>query len=129
MGVNTYAGSVLNRHDIEWELAMSDEPTESSTNTDSDGIVIQRQATFGQTGELEVSDEPVETSLVDFGAEVDHRERSTRLDRPEANSFGRDDRPTVQRQREAEQFPLFADVEADQQTLSGEAAAFRSLFE
>jgi hypothetical protein len=35
----------------------------------------------------------------------------------------------VRRQREAEQFPLFTDVEADQQTLSGEAAAFRSLFE
>jgi hypothetical protein len=34
----------------------------------------------------------------------------------------------VRRQREAEQFPLFADVEADQQTLGGQVAAFRSLF-
>jgi hypothetical protein len=30
-------------------------------------IEIQRQATFGATGELEVSDEPVKTSLVDVG--------------------------------------------------------------
>jgi hypothetical protein len=108
---------------------MSEDSTEPGTSTDSDGIVIQRQAKFGQTGELEVSDEPVETSLVDFGAEVDHRERTARLDRPEAETFGRDDRPAVRRQRQAEQFPLFADVEADQQTLSGEAAAFRSLFD
>jgi hypothetical protein len=77
---------------------------------------------------LKVSDEPVETSLVDFGAEVDHRERTPRLDRPEAETFGRDDRPAVRRRRKAEQFPLFADVEADQQTLDGEVAPFRSLF-
>jgi hypothetical protein len=30
-------------------------------------IEIQRQAAFGATGELEVSDEPVESSLVDVG--------------------------------------------------------------
>jgi hypothetical protein len=108
---------------------MSEPSEDADTATGSDGIVIQRQATFGQTGELEVSDDPVETSLVDFGAEVDHRERTPRLDRPEADTFGRDDRPTMRRQREAEQFPLFADVAPDQQTLGGEAAAFRSLFE
>jgi hypothetical protein len=30
-------------------------------------IEIQRQAAFGATGELEVSDDPVESSLVDVG--------------------------------------------------------------
>ena len=92
-------------------------------------VVIQRQATFGMAGELEVSDEPVETSLVDFGAEVDHRERTPRVDRPKAETFGRDNRPEVRKRREAEQFPLFANVEADQRTLDGETAAFRSLFD
>jgi hypothetical protein len=104
---------------------MSEETDEESG---SKRIEIQRQATFGQTGELEVSEEPVETSLVDFGAEVDHRERTPRVDQPEAETFGQDDRPEKRRRREAEQFPLFADVEADQQTLDGETAAFRSLF-
>jgi hypothetical protein len=92
-------------------------------------IRIQRQATFGAAGELEISDEPVETSLVDFGAAVDGRERTPRLDRPEAETFGRDDRPETSRRGDAEQCPLFADVEADQQTLDGETAAFRSLFD
>jgi hypothetical protein len=50
------------------------------------------------------------------------------VDQPEAETFGQDDRPEKRRRREAEQFPLFADVEADQQTLDGETAAFRSLF-
>jgi hypothetical protein len=104
------------------------EDLDTDEESGSNRIEIQRQATFGQTGELEVSDEPVETSLVDFGAEVDHRERTPRVDRPEAETFGRDDRPEVRRRREAEQFPLFADVEADQQTLDVETAAFRSLF-
>jgi hypothetical protein len=102
--------------------------SEESEESGSKRIEIQRQATFGQTGELEVSEEPVETSLVDFGAEVDHRERTPRVDQPEAETFGRDDRPEGRRRREAEQFPLFADVETDQQTLDGETAAFRSLF-
>jgi hypothetical protein len=102
--------------------------SEESEEAGSKRSEIQRQATFGQTGELEVSDEPVETSLVDFGAEVDHRERTPRVDQPEAETFGQDDRPEKRRRREAEQFPLFADVETDQQTLDGETAAFRSLF-
>jgi len=48
-------------------------------------IEIQHQTAFGDDGRLEVVEENVENSLEDFGAEVDHRERDSRLDRPEAD--------------------------------------------
>ena len=45
-------------------------------------IEIQRQTAFGEDGQLEVTERSVETSLKDFGADVDHRDRDSRHDRP-----------------------------------------------
>jgi hypothetical protein len=83
----------------------------------------------GETDGIEPSEESVETSLETFGADVDHRERDTRIDQPEASSFGVDDRKTVTRGDGGEQHALFADTEDDQQTLTGERAASQCLFE
>lgn len=92
-------------------------------------IEIHQQTAFGADGELEVTETSVETSLEDYGADVDHRERESRLDRPEASEFGVDDRPEVQQSvDEDEQASLFADTDEDQQTLTGDAAAMRCLF-
>ena len=71
----------------------------------------------------------VETSLEDFGADVDHRDCDARLDRPEASEFGVDDRPEVEQSSEGDQSTLFANTAADQQTLAGEQAAGQCLFE
>lgn len=71
----------------------------------------------------------VETSLKDFGADVDHRDRDSRLDRPEASEFGVDDRPEVEQTSEGDQSTLFADTDEDQQTLNGEDASAQCLYE
>jgi len=92
-------------------------------------IEIQQQTAFGDDGRIEVVEESVETSLEDFGAEVDHRERDSQLDRPEASEFGVDDRPEVARSAESDQATLFADTADDQRTLTGEEATHRCLFE
>jgi len=92
-------------------------------------IEIQHQTAFGDDGRLEVVEESVETSLEDFGAEIDHRERDSRLDQPEADQFGVDNRPEVVRSSESDQATLFADTADDQRTLTGEEAATRCLFE
>ena len=83
----------------------------------------------GDTDGIEPSEESVETSLEAFGASVDHRERDTRIDQPEASTFGVDDRKTVTRGDGGEQRALFADTTDDQQTLTGERAASQCLFE
>jgi predicted TIM-barrel enzyme len=62
---------------------MREDSTAPDTSGDSDGIVIQGQATFK-----------------------------------------RDDRPEVRQRQKAEQFPLFADVETDQQMLSSAEGCF-----
>ncbi len=92
-------------------------------------IEIRHQTAFGDDGQLEVVEESVETSLEDFGGEVDHRERDSKLERPEADQFGVDDRPEVARSAESDQATLFADTADDQRTLTGEDAATRCLFE
>jgi hypothetical protein len=92
-------------------------------------IEIQQQTAFGEDGQLEVTEASVETSLEDFGADVDHRDRDSRLDRPAASEFGVDDRPEVERSTEADQSTLFADTDKDQQTLAGDDASDRCLFE
>jgi len=76
-----------------------------------------------------VTETSVETSLEDFGADVDHRDRDSRLDRPEASKFGVDDRPEVEQSSEGEQSSLFADTAENQQTLAGDDAAARCPFE
>ncbi|WP_115864210.1 hypothetical protein [Halorussus litoreus] len=92
-------------------------------------IEIQQQTAFGEDGQLEVTETSVETSLEDFGADVDHRDRDSRLDRPAASEFGVDDRPEVERSAEGDQSTLFADTDKDQQTLAGEQATKQCLFE
>ncbi|WP_254538840.1 hypothetical protein [Halomarina litorea] len=92
-------------------------------------IEIRRQTAFGEDGHLEVTQRSVETSLEDFGADVDHREQTSRVDRPEASEFGVDDRPEVDQSSESNQATLFADTDDDQQTLTGEDAATRCLFD
>lgn len=91
-------------------------------------IEIHHQTAFGADGRLEVTEEHVETSLEDFGADVDHHERESRLDRPEASEFGIDDRPEVQQNSESDQSKLFADTAADQRTLTGTDASTRCLY-
>ncbi|WP_049916989.1 hypothetical protein [Halogeometricum pallidum] len=96
--------------------------------SDRPEIEIQRQTVFGDDGQLEVTEGSVETSLEDFGADVDHRDQDSRLDRPEASQFGVDDRPKVEQASEGDQSTLFADTDEDQQTLTGEEAAMQCLF-
>lgn len=92
-------------------------------------IEIRQQTAFGEDGQLEVTETSVETSLEDFGAEVDHRDCDSRLDRPSASQFGVDDRPEVRRSAESDQSTLFADTEESQKTLAGDSAAAQCLFE
>jgi hypothetical protein len=101
----------------------------------SDTPTVTQQYAFtvsedGDTdGAIEPAEESVETSLETWGADVDHRERDTRIEQPEASSFGVDDRKTVTRGDGGEQRALFADTDDDQRTLTGERAASQCLFE
>ena len=97
--------------------------------SDRPEIEIQRQTAFSEDGQLEVTETSVETSLEDFGADVDHRDRDSRLDRPEASEFGVDDRPEVAQSSEGDQSTLFADTDEDQQTLTGGNAPACCLFD
>ena len=96
--------------------------------SDRPEIGIQRQTAFGDDGQLEVTETSVEISLEDFGADVDHRDRDSRLDRPEASKFGVDDRPEVEQTSEGNKSTLFADTDEDQQTLVGDDGVGRCLF-
>lgn len=96
--------------------------------SDHPEIEIQRPTAFGEDGQLEVTETCVETSLKDFGADVDHCDRDSGVDRPEAREFGIDDWPEVQQSSERQQSSLFADIAEDQQTLTGDDAAMRCLF-
>jgi hypothetical protein len=98
---------------------------------DSPTVTQQYAFAVGEDGDasIEPSEESVETSLETFGANVDHRERDTRIAQPEASSFGVDDRKAVTRGDGGEQRALFADTDDDQRTLTGERAASQCLFE
>lgn len=87
-------------------------------------LSIHYQAAFGDNGDLEVSDESVETSLDDYGADIDHRAVDSRIDRPAASEFGVDDRAEIRRSdtEPSDQASLFVNTADDQQTLSGEQA-------
>lgn len=98
---------------------------------DTPAITQQYAFSVDEDGEMdgiEAAEESVETSLETFGADVDHRERDSRIDKPEASSFGVDDRKTVTRSDGGDQHTLFANTEDDQQTLTGERAASQCLF-
>ena len=89
---------------------------------------VQRQMVFAEDGEIEPEEGPIGTSLEDFGAEVDHRERETQVEQASASEFGVDDRPEVKRAKSGEQARLFVSTAEDQRTLNGEQVAGRSLF-
>ena len=97
--------------------------------SDRPELDIHQQTAFDENGQLEVTESSVETSLEDFGADVDHRDRDSRLDRPEASEFGVDDRPEMTRSTESDQSNLFAETDDDQQTLTGDDAAMQCLFD
>lgn len=99
------------------------------TDSNRQPITVVRQATFTPEGDLETSDESVETSLEDFGASVDHHDRETRLDQPEAETFGIDDRPATHARTNTDQETLFVDTDDDQRTLEGDRAAETCRFE
>ena len=99
--------------------------------SDRPEITIQHQTAFTDDGGLEPTEESVETSLEDFGADVSHRDVETRLDRPAATEFGVDDRMEVRHSEvdDTDQASLFADTADDQQTLTGEDASAQFLFD
>jgi len=96
--------------------------------SESERPAVQRQMVFTEDGEIEPEEGPVGTSLEDFGAAVDHRERTARIDEPSATEFGVDDRPEVTKADGSEQSGLFTNADEEQRTLDGEQAAGRSLF-
>ena len=89
---------------------------------------VQRQMVFAESGEIEPEEGPIGTSLEDYGAEVDHRERATKIDEPSASEFGVDDRPEFTKTDDGEQAGLYLMGDPDQQTLGGEQAAGQSRF-
>ena len=99
-----------------------------SDQQEREKLSVQRQMVFAEDGEIEPEERPVGTSLEDFGAEVDHRERETQVEQASASEFGVDDRPEVKRAESGEQARLFTSAAKDQRTLSGEQASGRSLF-
>ena len=99
-------------------------------SAESESVSIEQQTQFTTDGSLEVKEENVGTTLDQWGIDVDHRERTTRIDRPEASEFGVDDRQNVKNGRElGEQANLFADTAEDQRTLDGEEAQDQFQFE
>ena len=98
------------------------------SDQEQDRPVVQQQMVFAEDGEIEPEEGPIGTSLEDFGAEVDHRERDSQVEQASASEFGVDDRPEVKRAKSGEQARLFTSTAEDQRTLNGEQAAGRSLF-
>jgi hypothetical protein len=98
------------------------------SDQEQDRPAVQRQMVFAEDGEIESEEGPVGTSLEDYGAEVDHRERDSQVEQASASEFGIDDRPEVKRAKSDEQAGLFTSAAEEQRTLDGKQAAGRSLF-
>jgi hypothetical protein len=115
----------------EAEAEAEPQPT-ASEDTESDTecpITREQQMVFGTDGEIKSDGDSVETSLEAFGADIGHNDGSTQVAKPKASQFGVDDRAETPSKRSgSDQRSLFADVEDDQQTLGGDAAATRCLF-
>ena len=107
-----------------------EQQTEPNTEEESEhSIKVEQQMVFDDDGGLKSDGKSVESSLESFGAKVDHQDRPTRIEEPAANEFGVDDRTEVTGVGESDQHSLFSDVENDQQTLDGDSAANKCLFE
>ena len=87
---------------------------------------VAHQVTFGSDGSMEV-EEQTESDWSDWGVHEPGPDRETKYEEPQASEFGVDDRTAVQ-QADTKQANLVADVEDDQQTLTGESAAGQILF-
>jgi len=107
----------------------SSEEETSKTGTEQFNIKTEQQMEFGTGGSLEPKNDAVETTLEEFDVDIDKRERETRIDQPEATGLMVDDRPEVQKNNNGEQSNLFADAQEDQQTLTGESAQNKCLFD
>ncbi|MFT4920881.1 MAG: hypothetical protein ACI8XM_000072 [Haloarculaceae archaeon] len=84
-----------------------------------DEHAISHQASFDSDGDL-VVEGSTETSLDQFGVDVDHRDPDSRPDEPTASEFGVDDRATDDTPSDAgEQVPLASPLSDDQRTLDG----------
>lgn len=103
-------------------------PSEASPKRGSEvfDIKTEHQMTFNNSGELEISEKTVDTTLDQFDVEVDHRDPTTKIDRPKASGLMVDDRPETKKSKSSEQANLFA--EENQQTLTGKSARDQSLF-
>lgn len=99
----------------------------SETTGERPPVKIERQVRFGTSGEFVVDTDPVAATLVDYGVAVGP-ERSSRLASSGSDAFV-DDRTRSAAEQAGDQAVLIADVAADQQTLNGEAAALRWLFD
>ncbi|MFC6766389.1 hypothetical protein [Natrinema soli] len=99
--------------------------------TDRPEITIQQQTAFTADGGLEPTEENVATSLEDFGADVSHREVTTRLDRTVASEFGVDYRVEVRYSEcdNTDQTLLIAETDDDQLTLTSEDTSAKFLFD
>lgn len=86
-------------------------------------LSVHYQAAFSTDGYLEVSDESIETSLEDYGADVDHRDVDSRIERPVASEFGVDDRAELRRSdtESSDHASLFVNTAEDRQLLGGRA--------
>lgn len=82
-----------------------------------DEIEIERQATFGEGGEIETSEEPVETDLTDWEVIEVEPEQEVRYLR-EKGCLEADTRTEVGLS-ETEQGELFIEAHRDQMTLDG----------
>ena len=90
------------------------------SDQEQDRPAVQRQMVFAEGGEIEPEEGPIGTSLEDYGAEVDHRERDSQVEQASASEFGIDDRPEVRRAESGEQAGLFTSAAEEQRTLDGE---------
>jgi len=96
--------------------------------TESNHNLIHQQFAFTDDGELEPTSESVETSLAEFGADIDMREHESRPDQPTASSILCDDRPIDHAEDDGQQETLYPDVDDDQQALDGTQARTISTF-
>ena len=94
-----------------------------------------RQTGFNEDGELEPIEESYDTSLDQFGADIDPV-KETKQEREQATSILKDDRDDQSKadkssedDENGEQGQLFPDVNDGQQTLNGKEAHNRFLFD
>jgi hypothetical protein len=110
---------------------------DSTEQRNPDSTVTQpempsQQTGFTEDGEVEPLKETAETTLEGFGVEIEEQHGESKTDEERASSILADDRSedsVSSSEAESEQGQLFPDVDDDQQTLGGETAHDRCLFD